>query len=155
MLGFVYTKLMILLNRKEINVVEASQDFTFADTEPFSAKEHNFFLAAALTQYDSNRTVTESKEYGEIEFTHYGWGNEDLGYAYGATHIPTHFCSEEELGLEGNNSTFWPLNEKSMRDVNDDLVVRIVINVSIFIRQFTQIELIGNPPHLSLDRQFY
>lgn len=118
MLGFVYTKLMILLNRKEINVVEASQDFTFADTEPFSAKEHNFFLAAALTQYDSNRTVTESKEYGEIEFTHYGWGNEDLGYAYGATHIPTHFCSEEELGLTtSDSSVIFPIFKRSLAEV--------------------------------------
>ena len=36
-----------------------------------------FFVAAALTAYDSNTEIIEVPEkYGELVIEHYGWGNE-------------------------------------------------------------------------------
>ena len=59
----------------------------------------DFFVAAAITNYDLDTDITEKEEYGELKIEHYGWGNAELGYEYGTTVLPNHFCSDEELGL--------------------------------------------------------
>jgi len=77
-------------------------------------------LAAALTRFDSNTTVTEDKRYGELRIEQYGWGNEELGYGYGTTPIENHFCSDEELGYERTESTrIFPVFPRSQREVDN------------------------------------
>lgn len=55
-----------MLQRKDVDIIASVQEFHFPDSERFTADDDQFFVAAALTNYDSNRTVTESKEYGEL-----------------------------------------------------------------------------------------
>ena len=59
------------------------------------------FIAAALTEYDSNTERIEVPEkYGELVIEHYGWGYDD-GVISNAKRPPIkfHYCSEEELGF--------------------------------------------------------
>ena len=65
-----------MLYRKDVDIIVSIQQDYFEDDEPFSAEKDGFFLAAALTHYDSNTEVIEKKEYGELLIEHYGWGND-------------------------------------------------------------------------------
>lgn len=73
---FAYSKAMVLYKGTDITIMgnEAEGAYTYDDT--FTADD-GLFLAAALTKYDSNTTVTEEKRYGELIIEHYGWGNGD------------------------------------------------------------------------------
>ena len=89
-----------LLGLKDVDVIERVVESFFDDSERFSASSDGFFVAAALTHYDSNTEILESPEYGELLLEHYGWGNEKYGYSYGTTPLKNHYCTDEELGLE-------------------------------------------------------
>ena len=118
MLGFCYTKMLTLLGRKDVDIIESTQDFHFPDSDQFSAAKDNFFLAAAITRYDSNRTLTESKEYGELIVEHYGWGNAALGYSYGSHKLNNHICTDEELGfVRGPRTRIFPIFDRSIAEV--------------------------------------
>ena len=39
--------------------------------------DDGFFVAAALTAYDSNEEITEEERYGELVIEHYGWGYDE------------------------------------------------------------------------------
>ena len=101
--GFAFAKVQTLIKRKDVDIIESKQDNAFEDYEQFSSKNNDFFLAAAITNYNSNRTITESKEYGELLIEHYGWGNSELGYAYGSHALDNHWCTDEELGYDRTN----------------------------------------------------
>ena len=70
-------------------------------------------MAAALTEYDSNTEIVELEEYGELVIEHHGWGNSALGYEYGYSPLPNHYCSDEELGYkQGPNTIIFPIHER-------------------------------------------
>ena len=73
---FTITKVLTWFNRLDVDIMSALQeneiDFNFKFTT-----EEGFFLAAALTEYNSDREITEDKRYGELVIDHYGWGNSD------------------------------------------------------------------------------
>ena len=118
MLAYSYAKLLVLFEIKDINIIEIERDMYFDDSERFTAEDDELFIAAGLTNYDSNRTVTESPEYGELLIEHFGWGNEDIGKSYGTHAIPNHFCSDEELGFEkGPKTRAFTVSERSLREV--------------------------------------
>ena len=67
-------------------------------------------LAVGLTAYDSEREYILDKSIGELNFMAYEWGEDENGEVFARkTIIPSHVCSKEELGLEGDNSNFFPL----------------------------------------------
>mmetsp|Transcript_7222 Transcript_7222/g.10094 ORF Transcript_7222/g.10094 Transcript_7222/m.10094 type:complete len:149 (+) Transcript_7222:191-637(+) len=120
MVAFMYAKLLVLFRVSDIDIIEVKLDYHFTDKDQFTAKQNDFFLAAALTRFDSNTTVTEDKRYGELLIEQYGWGNEELGYSYGTTPIENHFCSDEELGYERTESTrIFPVFPRSQREVDN------------------------------------
>lgn len=73
---FVYTKCIVWLKGKDVdvassfieNAIDSDQHFTWED---------GFFVAAALTEYSSNTEIIEEAKYGELFLEHYGWGNDD------------------------------------------------------------------------------
>ena len=75
-------------------------------------------FAFGITAYDSNQEVVEDLDYGEIKARFYGWGLDDVMGPDQGGDLDTHQCSEQELGLEGSNSLFYPLNKKSKRDIS-------------------------------------
>ena len=90
----------------DIDVMSAKQVSYFDSGETFSQREHNFFVAAALTEYNSDPEPTEDEKYGKIIFEHFGWGNtEASGIGAGRQTIETRSCTEEELGMTSDDET--------------------------------------------------
>lgn len=113
LLVFIYTKTMTWHHKKDVDVFSTIKEGAFDYTYRFNSSE-GLFLAAGLTNYDSNTTVTEEPRFGELVFEYYGWGNTDeIGLQTGP--IETHFCSDEELGLidgqEGESTLTYPIKE--------------------------------------------
>mmetsp|Transcript_10769 Transcript_10769/g.13475 ORF Transcript_10769/g.13475 Transcript_10769/m.13475 type:complete len:260 (+) Transcript_10769:65-844(+) len=118
LLGFAYTKMQTLLQRKDTDIIEAFQESHFPDHERFNAENDGFFVAAALTNYDSNTEIIEKPEYGELLIEHYGWGNADDGYSYGSHALNNHYCTDEDLGFERTDQTvIYPIFERSIPEV--------------------------------------
>ena len=84
------------------NVIDFNQKFTVED---------GLFIAAAISEYDSNPEVIEEARYGELILEHYGWGNsDDLGVA--STPLTYHSCTDEELGFNRTENTkIFPIRE--------------------------------------------
>ena len=73
--------------------------------------EEGFFVAAAITAYDSETESIEVPErYGELVIEHYGWGNEGATSSQADGKLQNHPCSDEELGIErGPNTLVYPI----------------------------------------------
>ena len=93
-LCFFYTKFVAWQNQGDIDIITTLKESYFDYNEKFSS-EDGFFIAAALTEYNTNRTITEDKRYGELVIEHYTWGDN----VYKESKIDNHYCSDEELGL--------------------------------------------------------
>lgn len=118
MVGFAYTKMDSLLGYDDVDIIEAFQDNFFADSEEFNASENDFFVAAAITKYSSDPEPVERKEYGELLIEHYGWGNDNQGYAYGSHPLDNHVCTDEELGItNGPDTIIYPIFQRSQAEV--------------------------------------
>ena len=80
--------------------------------------EEGFFVAAALTAYDSETEIIEVPElYGELVIEHYGWGNGGTS-STNVDNIANHQCSDEELGIErGPNTLVYPVFKNDMEFV--------------------------------------
>ena len=74
--------------------------------------DNDFFLAAALIDYDDSTEVVEDPTLGTLDIKLYGWGNTDSAFDAGYTDLKTHTCSEEELALSGDNP--FRANRRSM-----------------------------------------
>lgn len=77
----------------------------FYDTSfQFEASEWNFFMAFALTNYDSSEEVEEDRRYGQLVFKQSGWGN-GVDISLDTRVVESHFCSDEELGITRSEKT--------------------------------------------------
>ena len=74
---FLYAKAITLITRSDVDIFTANREDALDYNFKFSAKNDGFFVAAALTEYNSNTTVTEEARYGELIIRHYGWGYSD------------------------------------------------------------------------------
>ena len=113
-IGFIYTKFVAWENQADIDIITLIKDSHFDYNEKFSS-EQGLFVAAALTEYNTNRTITEDKRYGELNIELYSWADN----IYQEIHIHNHFCSDEELGLaQGANTIIYPTLESSKNEVD-------------------------------------
>ena len=67
----------------------------------------------------NNRTGYEiDKSIGELVFTAYEWGNDfDGNFFVTRERIPSHVCSREELGLDGDSSYFFPTTKNYIKQL--------------------------------------
>ena len=70
---FTYTKVITLIERNDVDIMSALLENYIDFTTPFQT-QNGFFVAAALTAYDSETEVIEEERYGELIIEHYGWG---------------------------------------------------------------------------------
>ena len=113
---FFYAKLLVILQRHEVDIMTALIENNLTQDDIFGSKD-GFFVAAALTMYDSNTEVIEDWRYGELIFSTYGWGYSE-SLAVGRNRLDYHSCSDEELGLiRTKTSHIYPLQEKSKNEV--------------------------------------
>ena len=76
LLTFAISKLLAWKHKKDVDIMGAIVENAFDYTFKFGA-DKGFFVAAALTEYNSNTEVLEDSRYGELIFEHYGWGASD------------------------------------------------------------------------------
>jgi hypothetical protein len=94
---FVGTKISTLYNKHDVDIMSALDESVIDFREKFTS-EDGFFLAAGLTEYDTNPEIIEEARYGELILEYYGWGYEDkIGTL--STPLDWHWCSDEELGF--------------------------------------------------------
>ena len=114
MMSFIYKKVLTWHLKKDVDVMGVLKSDYFHDTDKFNA-EDGLFIAAGITSYDSNTTLTEEPRYGELVFYHEGWGDQ----SYTDERLEHHYCSDEELGLvESESSLTFPLRESQRAEVN-------------------------------------
>ena len=77
MLVFTITKWQVLTGRDDIDILTVERESWFKDSDRFSYAENDFYVAAAITEYDSNTESIEDESYGRLVFEHYGWGSDD------------------------------------------------------------------------------
>ena len=62
-----------------------------------------------MRTYDTAEPTLVDESYGFFELRLFQWGYDEQGvYKSGGKPLNFHQCSREELGLEGNNSNFYP-----------------------------------------------
>ena len=88
-----------MFTRGDVDIFTAEREDGIDYNYKFSAIDDGFFVAAALTEYNSNTTITEEARYGELIIEHYGWGYKDEEIGSEGKAIDYHFCSDEELGF--------------------------------------------------------
>ena len=93
---FAYSKIMVLVDMGDVTVVGSTADDYFTDDDHFNS-EKGFFVAAALTYYDSDTEPVQDLRYGKLTMEWFGWGNDDISSA--AMYDLQHQCTDEELGL--------------------------------------------------------
>ena len=113
---FTYTKVITIMEKSDVDIMSALMENSIDFTTPFKTDD-GFFVAAALTEYDSNTEIVEEERYGELIIEHYGWGYGE-GISSGSNAIDFHWCSDEELGfVQGPNTVIYPILESSMGEV--------------------------------------
>ena len=97
---FLYSKIMVLINVSRITVISNYQVGALTSDDQYSGSD-GFFIAAALTEYDSETEPIDDPRYGDLTMEYYGWGYEgELGNK--KSPLGTHACSDEELGLSSD-----------------------------------------------------
>ena len=110
---FLYSKIMVLVNVSRITVISNYQVGALTYDDQYRG-EDGFFVAAALTAYDSETEPIDDPRYGDLTMEYYGWGYEgELGSKF--TPLGTHRCSDEELGL--SNDVEYPIFATSAAEV--------------------------------------
>ena len=114
---FLYTKIITWRGKKDVDIMSALVENEFDYTKRFDSSD-GFFVAAALTEYDSNTEIIEKKEYGELIIEHYGWGYEgDDGIGSKSTPIDYDYCTDEQLDSESPDTLIYPVFESSKSEV--------------------------------------
>ena len=115
---FLYSKAMVLYKGTDVTIMGNNAEGAYTYDNTFTADD-GMFIAAALTEYDSNTDIIEDKKYGELVIQHYGWGYEgELGVKQ--TPLDTHYCSDAELGFAADaevDSSIYPIFESSKKEV--------------------------------------
>ena len=113
-IGYTILKFDILTNRKDVDITLSIKDTHFPDSYSFTGK-HGFNIAVALSSFDSSKESQLPPEYGYIKFQMSRWEVLENGEIdFRLIDVDSHPCSEEELGLTGNNSKFYPIHETSI-----------------------------------------
>ena len=71
---FIYTKILTIVKKQDIDIMSVIEEAAISYDDKFDAND-GFFVAAALTAYDSEEEIVEEERYGELVIEHYGWGN--------------------------------------------------------------------------------
>ena len=100
MLMYSYQKLENLIYKKDAKIFSTEQIGNIKDTEVFDTKM-GLKIAVAVTNYDTDPEPILDETFGRIVFIKSTWGrNADGTLFLSKDEIPSHYCTEEELGLE-------------------------------------------------------
>ena len=110
---FFYAKVLTIIQKHDVDIISALIDNAIDIEDKFTADD-GFFIAAALTNYNSNRTLTEDPRYGKLIFENRGWGAQSLY----SIDLNSHFCTDEEMGIDRTEKTvMFPIFPTSKAEV--------------------------------------
>lgn len=117
-LMFTATKVLTIVQKSDVDIMSALIENNIDYTEKFDTSQ-GLFIAAAITEYDSNTEIIEEERYGELIVEHYGWGYDpEAAIGSGSNAIDYHYCSDEELGIDRSPETLiYPIFEQSKNEV--------------------------------------
>ena len=82
------------MEKKAVDILSAILRFNFEDDYTFTA-DSGLNIAVGFTAYDDETEPTLDPSIGEVQFRRVAWSKTD----FSNTIIPSHPCSDEELGL--------------------------------------------------------
>ena len=116
--GFTLIKTDILLNNKKQDFIATQIKYGLNPLAVFDAS-HGLAIAVGFTAYALNNKEVFDESIGTLEFKAYEWGTDESGKKFVRFDpIESHFCSKEELGLEGNSSNFMPPSQQALKDLS-------------------------------------
>ena len=99
---------MQVVAEKSSAIITTAEHDSFYTSEDQLGTEQGLSLAVGLVYgqaHLSNGTIDPT--YGELKAYAMSWAESEEGFKYDKTELPTHPCSDEELGLDGRqNSKF-------------------------------------------------
>ena len=106
-------KVIVLVERSEYDILQELYEFKYDHTFHFGLDD-GFRVAAGITGFDGNYTITEDPTIGEIKFYLKEWV-EDATQGLWFTELKQRPCNDSDF--EGDDA-FWPLHEKfySLKD---------------------------------------
>ena len=112
--GYKFTDLM---DYNDYKLMKVDQE-NFYDMRDSFGSPDGFMLAAAVTDYTSNREPQEDPEIGTIKLIKKTWDatNLDGGGALSFAEIPTRPCTEKDF-FDQSDSSFYPTKETSLGDI--------------------------------------
>ena len=137
---FAVYKYQVMRNYGETNIVISMQQDHFGEDNSITTEKNNFTVAFAFVAFDSPDLGDDISEYGEVKAFYKRWGepNKPGTHYYEVASRP---CTVEDLGLEGDNSKFWPLSDNAQKSVeaykdklqciDDDIEVRGAYNSDV------------------------
>ena len=112
--GYSYQKVSIFYEKKKFDILQTSIEGHYPEEYVFSW-DSGFNIAVAFTAYDNERENILDPSIGELGIYISEWGDENGELFLRDIKLDTHQCSREELGLEGNDSSFFPTVEKNVQ----------------------------------------
>ena len=95
--------------KTEIDILATKLDYFYDESFVFD-HSNGLAIAVAFSGWNNKREYEIDKSIGEVVFKAYEWGNDNDGNFFVTQKIiPSHVCTKEELGLEGDSSSFFPL----------------------------------------------
>ena len=114
---FMYSKAMVLYHESDVTIYMSYLEGALTYEDTFSVDD-GLFVAAALTEYDSNKEIIEEERYGELIIEHYGWGYSDT-FGNASLDLDFHYCTDEELGYSiGPKTRIFPVFEDQKYEVD-------------------------------------
>ena len=109
-----------MLRRTDDYVMTSTQD-SFFDLDYRFGYEQGFNVAVAFTAIENRAEDILTPDIGRIVFRHYTFGPDVDNQTYLAQdYLPTHVCSNEELGIDRENeNSFFPF-----KDTNDLIITK-------------------------------
>ena len=103
-LGYTIVKADVLIYEKDVDIMSVVKKDFFEPEEPFVYSQGLAF-AVALTAYDEVKEPILDPSIGEVIFEAYEFGQDNMiGETY--TKLPTHYCTDEELGIDSLENKF-------------------------------------------------
>ena len=115
--SYAYLKVGVWQNNQDITILRSKQDSYFTPDFIFD-QEMGLNFAVAFTAYDNVQENILDEEYARIVFNSYQWGPDEEGnFKTEIKEIPSHTCTKEELGIEGDASNFMPISPANLAEV--------------------------------------
>ena len=105
LLSYASYKFNDLVNYADYKVQVADKENYYTDTDFFTF-EDGYIFAAGLTAYDGKGDKIEDESLATLKLYHKVWNASDPNVSFDFHEVPSRFCTQEDMNLDGNNDTY-------------------------------------------------